>query len=188
MELFEACLADTHRLFGGRREGVPRRALGTENVSTMSAVVLYFHREGKLKVRHLNMSSTPVSINFHMTYLPDGERKAFPTSHAVLYFMILSPLPGQGLGLFDLKVSAGDGRIRVCADETFPVSSVRSLTWSDWFSLPSSCMAAVVSSSFLLSSTTLACSFSISPSPFTHLKHNHRAQIMMCVCTFVSSS
>lgn len=30
-------------------------------------------------------------------------------------------------------------------------------------------MAAVVSSSFLLSSTTLACSFSISPSPFTHL-------------------
>lgn len=33
-------------------------------------------------------------------------------------------------------------------------------------------MAAVVSSSFLLSSTTLDWSFSISPSPFTHLKHN----------------
>jgi len=49
-------------------------------------------------------------------------------------------------------------------------------TWSDWFSLPSSCMAAVVSSSFFLSSTTLACSFSISPSPFTHLKR--RAGVM----------
>lgn len=49
-------------------------------------------------------------------------------------------------------------------------------TWSDWFSLPSSCMAAVVSSSFLLSSIALVCSFSISPSPFTHLKHTrHRS-------------
>lgn len=41
-------------------------------------------------------------------------------------------------------------------------------------------MAAVVSSSFLLSSTILACSFSISPSPFTHLKHHHRATGGIC--------
>lgn len=37
-----------------------------------------------------------------MTHLPDGNSKAFPTGHAVLYFMIFSPLSGQTLWLLNL--------------------------------------------------------------------------------------
>lgn len=40
LELLEARLAHPYWLFRGRSEGVLRRTLGTENVSTMSAVVL----------------------------------------------------------------------------------------------------------------------------------------------------
>lgn len=54
-------------------------------------------------------------------------------------------------------------------DFVFYFLKCHSLTCSDWFSRPSSCMAAVVSSTLRLSSTTLVWSFSISPSPLTHL-------------------
>ena len=44
MELLKARLADPYWLFRGRREGVPHRALGAEDVAAMSAVVLRIHR------------------------------------------------------------------------------------------------------------------------------------------------
>lgn len=36
------------------------------------------------------------------SYLPDSDRKAFPTGHAVLHFVILRPLSGQRLWLLNL--------------------------------------------------------------------------------------
>lgn len=36
------------------------------------------------------------------SYLPDSDRKAFPTGHAVLHFVILRPLSGQRLRLLNL--------------------------------------------------------------------------------------
>ena len=44
LELLKARLTHPHWFFGGRREGVPRRTLGAENVSAMSAMVLDIHR------------------------------------------------------------------------------------------------------------------------------------------------
>lgn len=35
--------------------------------------------------------------NKNNTHLPDCDGEAFPTGHAVLHFMILSPLSGQTL-------------------------------------------------------------------------------------------
>ncbi len=46
LQLLEARLAHPYWLFRGRREGVPRRTLGAENVSAVSAVVLDIHRGG----------------------------------------------------------------------------------------------------------------------------------------------
>lgn len=45
-------------------------------------------------------SCRPASIH---SYLPDREREALPTGHAVLHLVILGPLPGQRLWLLDLK-------------------------------------------------------------------------------------
>lgn len=47
LELLEAGLTDPDGLFGGWREGVPRRTLSTEDVATVSAVVLNNRREGE---------------------------------------------------------------------------------------------------------------------------------------------
>lgn len=110
--------------------------------------------------------------------------------------MILGPLPGQRLRLLNLKKQRHKfkqqqtckGFQQVCQFSgllcVFNSAGDFRLTCRDWFSLPSSCMAAVVSSSFLLSSTTLACSFSISPSPFTHLNTLRGA----CLSVFLDNS
>lgn len=45
LELVEARLAHPHWLLGGRRQGVPGRALGAEDVAAMPAVVLDGDRE-----------------------------------------------------------------------------------------------------------------------------------------------
>lgn len=117
------------------------------------------------------------------SHLPDRDGEAFPTGHAVLDFMVLRPLSGQTLRLFDLRASTAAVTLREQRDQPACELHVQrgQLTWSDWFSLPSSCMAAVVSSSFLRSSTTLAWSFSISPSPATHLQgKRHRSLTGVC--------
>lgn len=64
LELLEARLAHPYWLFGGRRESVPRRTLRTENVSTMSAVVLDIHR-GEIQDRQSIMRYYAVKAEMH---------------------------------------------------------------------------------------------------------------------------
>lgn len=74
LKLLEAGLAHSDGLFGRRRHGVLRRALGAEYVPTVSAVVL-----------------------------PDGDGETFPAGHAVLHLAVVRPLPGQRLRLLYLE-------------------------------------------------------------------------------------
>lgn len=61
----------------------------------MSAVVLDIQREEEGKER-LKRALLWVKNKNH-THLPDSDGEAFPTGHAVLHFVILSPLSGQTL-------------------------------------------------------------------------------------------
>lgn len=94
LELLEAGLADPDWLFGIRGEGIPCRTFSAENVPTVSAVVLEPEGREKVSITGLGL------LERHPTsgsYLPDSDRKAFPTAHAVLHFVILGPLSGQRL-------------------------------------------------------------------------------------------
>lgn len=116
LELVEARLADPHGLFGRRREGVPHRALGAEDVAAVSAVVLRIHRRRRRKVlRHEKVTqkfNAPPSGRRRRSHLPDSHTEAFPAGHAVLHLVVLGPLPRQALALLDLgggKGSEGAG-------------------------------------------------------------------------------
>lgn len=100
MELLEAGLTYSYWLFRGWRQGVSRGTLGAENVSTVSTMVLEDTQSESLSIKFKRSLMWCSAVS---AYLPDSDGKAFPTGHAVLHLVILSPLPGQTLGLLDLK-------------------------------------------------------------------------------------
>lgn len=99
-----------------------------------------FTEEGETALHYSVDNVCPVACQHQSrrqrhSYLPDSHTKAFPTGHAVLHFVVLGPLPGQTLGLLDLKSSNSQSynqsiSLSLCSDATkqrFPTPGL------DWY-------------------------------------------------------